>query len=207
VLERAPERRGHGAGAGADLDDPALGVVAHDHPARIARQALRNFRGNADAVLEHGLAELLGSASTAASTWTTTGAHHERADLGLQAAADDDYAVVVRVDGQGAGAVAAGGLGRLGPAVHLAPAADDALDLGGGGDAAEGEQALFGLRGGHPGEGADLGGGEFTAGQGLGQPGQAAEGAGDADALAGGAEVEAGAGRGFQAGSAGRCRT
>jgi len=34
-------------------------VVAHHHPACVARQALGRFRGNARAVLEHGLARLI----------------------------------------------------------------------------------------------------------------------------------------------------
>jgi len=33
--------------------------VAHHHPARVARQALGRFRGNARAVLEHGLPRLI----------------------------------------------------------------------------------------------------------------------------------------------------
>ena len=34
----------------------ALGVVAHDHPRRVARQTPGRFRGNVDAVLNHRLA-------------------------------------------------------------------------------------------------------------------------------------------------------
>src|SRR2546430_7988460 len=36
--------------------DPAICVVAHHDPARIAREALRRFRRNIRAALEHGLA-------------------------------------------------------------------------------------------------------------------------------------------------------
>jgi hypothetical protein len=37
-----------------------VAVVPHHHPARVARQALRRSRGNARAVLEDGLARLIG---------------------------------------------------------------------------------------------------------------------------------------------------
>ena len=47
MMERAPQRRRNRAGPGPDLHDAAVGVVAHDHPARVARQAARRFRGNA----------------------------------------------------------------------------------------------------------------------------------------------------------------
>src|SRR2546430_12219626 len=40
--------------------DPAICVVAHHDPARIAREALRRFRRNIRAALEHGLARRLG---------------------------------------------------------------------------------------------------------------------------------------------------
>ena len=52
VLERPPQRRGDGPGAGADLDDLAVRGVAHHHPARVAPEAAGRFRGNACAVLE-----------------------------------------------------------------------------------------------------------------------------------------------------------
>jgi hypothetical protein len=34
-------------------------IVAHNHPARVARQALARFRGNARAAIEHGLPRLI----------------------------------------------------------------------------------------------------------------------------------------------------
>src|SRR5438093_374265 len=62
VVEHAPERGRNGPGTGADLFDPAIRSVPHHHPARVARQALRRFRGNVRAVLEDRLPR----------TWTTT---------------------------------------------------------------------------------------------------------------------------------------
>ena len=43
VVQRAPQRRGNGPGPGADLDDVAVGIVLHHHPAGVARQAARRF--------------------------------------------------------------------------------------------------------------------------------------------------------------------
>src|SRR5437773_1596191 len=60
MLKRAPQRRRNGPRPGADLGDPAICVVAHHDPARIAREALRRFRRNIRAALEHGLARRLG---------------------------------------------------------------------------------------------------------------------------------------------------
>jgi hypothetical protein len=59
VLERAPQCRWNRARPGPDLHGAPLLVVPHHHPARVARQALRRFRGNACPVLEHGLAGLI----------------------------------------------------------------------------------------------------------------------------------------------------
>ena len=55
VVERPPYRRGDRPGPGTDLDDMAVVAVSHHHPARVARDALGRFRGNARAVLQHGL--------------------------------------------------------------------------------------------------------------------------------------------------------
>ncbi|OGK81380.1 MAG: hypothetical protein A2X52_07370 [Candidatus Rokubacteria bacterium GWC2_70_16] len=63
--------------------------------------------------------------------------------------------------------------------------------MGGGAGAADGEEARFGLGGRHTRQGAGLGVGELAAGDRRGEQGEAPEGAGDADALAGGAGVEA----------------
>ena len=57
--ERPPQGGRNGAGPGPDLDHAALLVMAHHHPARVARQAPRRFRGNARAVLEDALTGLL----------------------------------------------------------------------------------------------------------------------------------------------------
>src|SRR5204862_736802 len=60
VVERPPERRGNRAGASIDLHDPAVPVVAHHHPARVARQTLGRSSWNACAILEDRLAGLIG---------------------------------------------------------------------------------------------------------------------------------------------------
>ena len=60
VMERPPERRRNRAGSGRNLHDSTVETVLHHHAARVARQALRRFRGNAHAVLEDGLAGLIG---------------------------------------------------------------------------------------------------------------------------------------------------
>jgi len=60
VMERPPERRRNRASPGGDLHDSTVETVLHHHPARVARQALRRFCGNAPAVLEDGLAGLIG---------------------------------------------------------------------------------------------------------------------------------------------------
>jgi len=43
VVQRAPQRRGNGPGPGADLDDVAVWIVLHHHPAGVARQPPRGF--------------------------------------------------------------------------------------------------------------------------------------------------------------------
>src|SRR3989442_545385 len=60
VLKRAAQRGRNGARARADLGDLAIGVVAHHHAGRIARQALRRSRGNVRATLEDRLATRIG---------------------------------------------------------------------------------------------------------------------------------------------------
>ncbi len=60
MVQRPPERRRNRPRAGPDLHDPAVRGVTHDDAARVARQALGRFRGNARAVLEDGLARLIG---------------------------------------------------------------------------------------------------------------------------------------------------
>ena len=60
MVKRASECRRNRPGARPDLDEPAVGVGAHDHAARIAREALGRFRGNARAIFEDGVARLVG---------------------------------------------------------------------------------------------------------------------------------------------------
>jgi hypothetical protein len=55
MLEGTPQRRRNRARPGGDLHHTALWIVPYHHPASIARQPLRRFRGNARAVLDHGL--------------------------------------------------------------------------------------------------------------------------------------------------------
>ena len=47
VMERPPKRRRDRPGPGSDFHNAAVPAVLHHHPARIARQAPRRFRGNA----------------------------------------------------------------------------------------------------------------------------------------------------------------
>jgi hypothetical protein len=56
VLQGSPEGGWDRPRAGSDLQQIAVGVVAHDDPAGVAGETLRRFRGNADAILERGLA-------------------------------------------------------------------------------------------------------------------------------------------------------
>jgi hypothetical protein len=60
VVQRPPQRRGNRPRAGSDLDDAPVFVVAHHHPARVARQASRRLRGNARPAREDGLPGLIG---------------------------------------------------------------------------------------------------------------------------------------------------
>ncbi len=59
LLERAPEGGRNGPGPRPDLHDAPSVVVPHHHPARIAGQTPRRFRGNVRAVLEDGLPRLI----------------------------------------------------------------------------------------------------------------------------------------------------
>src|SRR5438094_616333 len=51
-MQRAPPRRRNGSRPRTDFEDPAIRIVAHHHPARVARQTLGRFRGDVGAVLE-----------------------------------------------------------------------------------------------------------------------------------------------------------
>ncbi len=52
VLEGAAQSRRDRPRTGANFDNPSVGVVSHDHPARVTRQALRRSSWNARAILE-----------------------------------------------------------------------------------------------------------------------------------------------------------
>jgi hypothetical protein len=58
--QRSPQGRGDRPRLGADLEDPPLGIVLHDHPARVAAEALGRFCGNACAIFDDRLAGLIG---------------------------------------------------------------------------------------------------------------------------------------------------
>ena len=60
MVERSPYRGRNRASPGRDFHHTPIPAVLHHHSARVARQALRRFRGNAHAVLEHGLAGRVG---------------------------------------------------------------------------------------------------------------------------------------------------
>jgi hypothetical protein len=79
---------------------------------------------------------------------------------------------------------------RLGLAVHSTPAPDDPLDVLGGAGAADRQQPLFGLRGGHAGQLADLGVRQLAAGERPRQPWQRAERARHPHVLPGRARCE-----------------
>src|SRR3989442_11582762 len=56
MVKRAPQGGGNRPGAGPDLQQAALLIMAHHHPAGIARQTLGGFRGNGCAAFQDGLA-------------------------------------------------------------------------------------------------------------------------------------------------------
>ena len=58
-VERPPQGGGNGPGPGPDLQQAPVVVVAHHDPARVARQALGRFRGNARAVFQNGFTRLI----------------------------------------------------------------------------------------------------------------------------------------------------
>src|SRR5712692_7533688 len=59
MVERSPQGGGNRPGPRPDLPQAALAVMAHDHPARVARQSPGRFRGNARAALQDRLARLV----------------------------------------------------------------------------------------------------------------------------------------------------
>jgi hypothetical protein len=60
MVERSAQRRRNRPRPGPDLDDSAVVLMPHHHRARIAREALGRFRGNACPAFEDGLAGLIG---------------------------------------------------------------------------------------------------------------------------------------------------
>jgi hypothetical protein len=59
MLQHPAQRRRNRPRPGADLDDLPVGVVLHHHAARVARQPLRRYRGNAPAIFQDRLAGLV----------------------------------------------------------------------------------------------------------------------------------------------------
>jgi hypothetical protein len=59
MAKRPPQGGGNRPRPGTNLDQAPVVVVTHHHPARIARQALGRFRGNAPTAIEHGLPRLI----------------------------------------------------------------------------------------------------------------------------------------------------
>ncbi len=57
--QRASQRRRNRARPDPYFQQPALVIVLHDDPARVAGQAPRRFRGNVAPFFQHGLAGLL----------------------------------------------------------------------------------------------------------------------------------------------------
>ncbi len=58
VVERPPDGGGYRPGSSADIEHRAVGIMRHDHTARITGDAPRRSRGNAYAVLDHGTVQL-----------------------------------------------------------------------------------------------------------------------------------------------------
>ena len=96
---------------------------------------------------------------------------------------------------QRAAEVAPIALSRFGDAIHPPPAADDPLDVLGGAGPADSEQPLLGLRRSDAGQCADFGIRQLAAGERAGQQRERAERQRDANALAGGAGIQADAPR------------
>ena len=115
----------------------------------------------------------------------------ERPGLRRQATADRDGTVLGGIHVESTAGVLPGRLVLLCLAIHAAPATDDALDMLGGAGAADGQQALLGLRRRHPRERADLGIRELAVSERLGQPRQRGQRARHAHLLAGRAQIQA----------------
>ena len=121
------------------------------------------------------------------------GAQQHGAHLRRQPPAQHHHAVLVHLHVQGP-ARQEHLLGiRLRVAVHPPPGPHQPLHLCGGGAQGHGQQPRFGGGGGHPGQGAHFRVGQLAAGHGGGDVVEIGQRSGDAQLLAGGAEVEAGA--------------
>ena len=121
------------------------------------------------------------------------GAQHHRAHLRGQPRAQHQHAIIVHPRAQRA-ARQTQLLGiRLRRAVGLPPRAHQPFHLRGGGAAGDGDQARLGRGGRHSRQGAYDGVGKPSAGHGRGEVVESGERCGDAQLLAGGAEIEAGA--------------
>jgi hypothetical protein len=59
MVERSPQGGRNRPGPGTNLHYAPTVVLAHHHPARVARQALGRFRGNARTAIEYGLPWLI----------------------------------------------------------------------------------------------------------------------------------------------------
>ena len=99
MVERPPDCRRNRPGPGVDLHDSAVPAVAHDHPARVAGQALGRSSWNAGAVVERRLAGGVGV----------------RQDLGI----DVDHDLVALAGVSGVEALVEGRLREQGEGVRL----------------------------------------------------------------------------------------
>jgi hypothetical protein len=95
--------------------------------------------------------------------------HDQRADLRLQPPAQDHHAVVIVIHVQGPALVPLGRFPGLGLPVDLPPAPHDPFDVFGRPGPPDGQQPLFGLRGGDACQGADLRVRQLSACERLGQ--------------------------------------
>src|SRR4029453_6823688 len=101
-------------GPGADLNDDAVSIVTHLHPAVVARQPLGRFRGNVVGLDRGRLGPL------------DITRHSQCPDLygasfGLQPPADDDHTVLILIHVKRPTTVAQLGLVRLGLPIDSAP--------------------------------------------------------------------------------------
>jgi hypothetical protein len=174
MRQRPSQRRRNRPRPSPDLHHLPVLVVPHHHPARVTRQPPRRFRGNVAALLQHGLAGLLGIRQ------------HGRVDV--------NHHLVPLPRGPGIERVMQRRLRQQRQRVRLpvdpAPAPDDPLDVGRRARAPHREQPGLGLRGRYAGQGAHLGIRKLPARQSLGQGRQRPEGARDPNPLPGCPQIE-----------------